>query len=47
MLEFKTPKTFDKDKDTIESFTQWQADVIENIIKQHPDQYYWFHNRWK
>jgi len=47
VLEFKTPRTFDKEKDTIESFTQWQADVIENLIKEYPDQYYWFHNRWK
>jgi KDO2-lipid IV(A) lauroyltransferase len=47
VVEFKEPKTFDKNKDTIESFTQWQADVIENIVRTYPDQYYWFHNRWK
>jgi len=46
-IEFQNPKTFDKQKDTIESFTQWQADVIENMIRKYPDQYYWFHNRWK
>ena len=47
ILEFKQPKTYDKINDNIESFTQWQASVIENMIKKHPDQYYWFHNRWK
>jgi len=47
ILEFKEPKIFDKEKDTIETFTQWQADIIENMIKKYPSQYYWFHNRWK
>ena len=46
-LEFKTPKTFDKEKDTIDTFTQWQVNIIEEMIKKYPDQYYWFHNRWK
>jgi KDO2-lipid IV(A) lauroyltransferase len=32
---------------TIEEFTKWQATTIENMIKKYPDQYYWFHNRWK
>jgi len=46
-LEFSEPRVFDRKKDTIESFTQWQADMIEKTIRRHPDQYYWFHNRWK
>jgi len=47
IIEFKKPKVFDKEKDTIKSFTEWQANVIKEMIKKYPDQYYWFHNRWK
>ncbi len=46
VIEFKPSKEF-KNTNTIESFTKWQADVIKDMIKNHPDQYYWFHNRWK
>ncbi len=46
VIEFKDIREFTKN-DTIEEFTQWQADVIEDMIKHYPDQYYWFHNRWK
>jgi len=45
-LELLEPKEFSKD-DTIESFTQWQANIIEDMIKKHPDEYYWFHKRFK
>jgi len=45
-IEFKNPKTF-KENDTIENFTQWQAEEIEKMIKKYPDEYYWFHKRWK
>ena len=47
IIEFKTPKIFDKEKDTIDTFTQWQANIIEEMIKKYPSEYYWFHNRWK
>jgi KDO2-lipid IV(A) lauroyltransferase len=43
-IEFQESKNF---QNTIEEFTQWQASTIENMIKRYPDQYYWFHNRWK
>ena len=43
-IEFKKPKEFEG---SIESFTKWQADEIKEMIKRYPDQYYWFHNRWK
>ncbi|WP_457562054.1 lysophospholipid acyltransferase family protein [Caminibacter pacificus] len=46
VIEFKPSREF-KENDTIKEFTQWQADVIEEMIRLHPDQYYWFHNRWK
>lgn len=45
ILEFLKPKTFEDC--TIESFTQWQATTIENMIKKHPSEYYWFHKRFK
>jgi len=45
ILEFLEPKTFEGS--TIESFTQWQATTIENMIKKHPSEYYWFHKRFK
>ena len=44
ILEFKAPREFDTN---IQEFTQWQGRVIEEMIKKYPDQYYWFHNRWK
>lgn len=46
ILEFQTPREF-RNGDTIESFTQWQATTIENMIKRYPSEYYWFHKRFK
>ena len=45
-LEILEPKEF-SENDTIESFTQWQANIIENMIKKYPSEYYWFHKRFK
>ncbi|MEO1958272.1 MAG: lysophospholipid acyltransferase family protein [Nautiliaceae bacterium] len=45
ILEFKKPREFKNT--TIEEFTQWQADVIKEMIINYPDQYYWFHDRWR
>jgi len=45
IIEFKKYRKFENT--TIEEFTKWQANTIENMIKKYPDQYYWFHNRWK
>lgn len=33
--------------DTIESVTQRYTTVMENIIRQYPEQYFWMHRRWK
>ena len=33
--------------DTVESITQRYTTVMENIIRQHPEQYFWMHRRWK
>ena len=32
---------------TIKEITQEYTLILEKIIKQYPDQYFWFHNRWK
>ncbi|MBP9752982.1 MAG: hypothetical protein KBD31_04155 [Proteobacteria bacterium] len=36
-----------KDSDTSHSITQKMNDVIEGWIKEHPEQYYWVHRRFK
>ncbi len=33
--------------DTIKSITQKYTTVLEQRIKQHPEQYFWWHQRWK
>ncbi len=33
--------------DTIESITQRYTTIMEDFIKQHPEQYFWMHRRWK
>ena len=34
-------------KHTIEDITQQHTLTLEEIIKKYPNQYFWFHNRWK
>lgn len=34
-------------KDDIRQLTQGCTSIIEEKIKQHPEQWFWFHNRWK
>lgn len=38
--------TGDRKADTINILNMF-SETIENIIKQHPDQWFWIHNRWK
>ena len=45
IIEFLEPKSIEDS--SIQEFTQWQASTIEEIIKQHPSEYYWFHKRFK
>ncbi len=34
-------------KEDIQKMTQLQADVIEKAIRKKPDEWFWFHKRWK
>ncbi len=41
-----TAKTEDEQKDILES-TQAQADMLADVIKAHPEPWFWCHKRWK
>ncbi len=41
-----TPKTSDSKEDILRS-TQAQALITEKVIRQKPDEWFWFHRRWK
>jgi KDO2-lipid IV(A) lauroyltransferase len=43
---FFTNKTDDLDKDILES-VQKQADITQKVIEAKPDEWFWFHRRWK
>jgi Kdo2-lipid IVA lauroyltransferase/acyltransferase len=34
-------------EDTVESLTQKYSTIMEKIITEHPEQYFWMHRRWK
>jgi len=40
------PKTKNSEED-IKVCTQAQADITEKVIRQKPDEWFWFHKRWK
>ncbi len=33
--------------DTVESLTRRYTEALENVIRRHPEQYFWMHRRWK
>ena len=35
------------EKKSVEAITQLYTTIIEESIKKYPEQYFWFHNRWK
>lgn len=41
-----TLKTEEKEKD-IQQMTQAQSDIIEKVIRNKPDEWFWVHKRWK
>ena len=36
-----------KQDDTVESLTQRHVKILEEFIRQYPEQYFWIHRRWK
>ena len=40
------PKTSNRRQDIFET-TQLLTKIVENHIKQHPEEWFWLHNRWK
>jgi KDO2-lipid IV(A) lauroyltransferase len=36
-----------KENDTVETLTQRHVKVLEDFIRQYPEQYFWLHRRWK
>jgi len=49
-LIYKKPLRFKKTDDLktdITSYTQVMTDMIENMVREYPDQWFWFHKRWK
>ena len=43
-IHFKTINTNDKN---IKCITQEYTDYLESYVKKYPDQYFWFHRRWR
>lgn len=41
------PPPPDRKPDTIRIYTQRYTKVIENVIREHPDQWIWIHRRWR
>lgn len=44
--EIRFPQTGNS-KEDIENLTKECNELIEDVIKKHPEQWFWFHNRWK
>jgi KDO2-lipid IV(A) lauroyltransferase len=36
-----------KENDTVETLTQRHVKILEDFIRQYPEQYFWLHRRWK
>lgn len=41
------PPPPDRKPETIHQFTQQYTKIMEDVIRQHPDQWIWVHRRWK
>jgi KDO2-lipid IV(A) lauroyltransferase len=45
--EINFQKVLSSPNDTVKDITQRYSTMLEEIIKQHPEQYFWWHRRWK
>lgn len=45
-IVFLPELTYD-DSDTVEAITQKQNDIIESVIRRHPEHWLWMHRKWK
>ncbi|HCN23997.1 MAG TPA: hypothetical protein DIS65_01335 [Candidatus Marinimicrobia bacterium] len=45
--EINCEKVVSEPNDTVKDITQRYSTILEKIIKQHPEQYFWWHRRWK
>ena len=41
------PAAADFEWSTIPLLTEWYTQNLENMVREHPDQYWWVHRRWK
>ena len=37
----------DSEENTVKNITQNYTSALEILIKKYPEQYFWFHKRWK
>lgn len=47
LVEIKTDDLTGSEEEKILQLCQKQFDHLESVIKKHPEQYFWMHNRWK
>jgi KDO2-lipid IV(A) lauroyltransferase len=41
------PRDYDGRPDAVKAITQRYTAALERLIRRHPEQYFWFHRRWK